>query len=56
MNKTRDMTPRILVRVVSGALKGEITEVVMMDTARPIPFRVIVHRDVVVGEILELDR
>lgn len=52
MHKTRDATPHTLVVVVTSAAAHEV---VMLDCARPVPFKVIVHRDVVVGEVLELE-
>ena len=56
MDRTQDTTPRILVMVVKSAYKNEVCQVVMFDVAKPVMFGVIVHRDVVVGEVLELVR
>ncbi len=55
MHKTRDASQRTLVVIVKPAVKNEVTEVVLYETSRPVPFNVIVHRDVVIGELLELE-
>jgi len=53
---TRDAQPRQIVIATEDAKKGEILRVVSSDAAYVTrPFEVYVHRDVVAGEMLELD-
>ncbi len=45
----------MVVIIDSRAAKNEVCNVVLYGVSRPAWFTVIVHRDVVIGEILELE-
>lgn len=51
---TKDIDKSIRVQVVEAAKAHDHVLVVMLDVERPLLFHAIAHRDVVVGEVLEL--
>jgi hypothetical protein len=54
--QTRDARPQTLIMVIENGVANTVVEAIAMNGGGkyPTPFKVIVHRDVVVGEVLEL--
>ena len=55
MNRTRDVTPRILVIATEGAERNEEFRAVFVDGRPNVEIRLIAHRKIVISETLEID-